>query len=95
MRGNVRTDAVQPAGKPDQSEPAWYQSYFSALLESNQNRARVKIELARKTLQNRILELTFNSIPSNSGEVQDLQNALTYLRLLLEHIGKEKTSRWR
>ena len=86
----MRTDFTQPAANTDQTQPAWYQSYFSALLESNQNRARVKIEQARKTVQERILELRFDSIPGNSGEVQDLQNALTYLRLLLEHIGKEE-----
>ena len=86
---------MQPAAKADHSDPPWYQSYFSALLESNQNRARIKIEQARKTVQDRILELKFNSIPSTSGEVQDLQNALTYLQLLLEHIGQEEPPRWK
>lgn len=87
MEQNVRMDATQPA-------PAWYQSYFSAILETNQNRARAKIEQASKAVQDRIIELQFNFNPNNSREIQDLNNALTYLQILIEHIKRDESTLW-
>jgi hypothetical protein len=77
-----------------QAPPAWYQSYFSAILETNQNRARAKIEQASKAVQDRIIELQFNFNPNNSREIQDLNNALTYLQILIEHIKRDENTLW-
>jgi len=94
VRENVRMDRVEPTTKANEPGPAWYQSYFSAILETNQNRARVKIEQARKAVQDRIIELQINFNPKNSREIQDLNNALTYLQILLEHIGSDANQLW-
>ena len=93
MRENLRTDATQPASGTEKP-PAWYQSYFSAILETNQNRAHAKIDQARKAVQDRIIELKFNFNPNNSREIQDLNNALTYLQILLEHISRDEKTLW-
>jgi len=82
-------DTPRTDTEPAQSSPTWYHSYFSAILETNQNRAVVKIERARTSVQNRIIELQFGKTPTQAREIQDLNNALTYLQILLEHIGKE------
>lgn len=94
MRGNVRMDAKQPGSTADQPGPAWYQTYFAAILETNQDSARAKIEQARNDVQDRILELRFNSTSHNSREIQDLDNALTYLQILLEHIRRDDSTLW-
>jgi len=68
--------------------PAWVQSYFMAVMESNRNRALPQIELAQKAIHDRVEEL--RSHPAgDAGELQDLNSALTYLGILLQHIGKE------
>jgi hypothetical protein len=87
-------DGTPPATRADQPGPAWYQSYFSAILETNQNRARLKIEQARKAVQDRIIELQMNFSPNHSREIQDLNNALTYLQILLDHIGNDGNALW-
>ena len=87
-------DGAPAARRADPPNPAWYQSYFSAILETNQNRARLKIDQARKAVQQRIIELQMNFSPHNSREIQDLNNALTYLQILLDHIGKEGNTLW-
>jgi len=70
------------------SAPAWVRSYFVAVMESNRQRALPQIELAQKAIHARVQEL--RSYPSsNSGELRDLNSALIYLGILLQHIGAE------
>ncbi|HZQ94597.1 MAG TPA: hypothetical protein VFA67_06275 [Candidatus Sulfotelmatobacter sp.] len=75
------------AGKRS-GEPAWYQSYFLAMVEHDRNKALLEIEKARNAIRERTLELQ-HTPPSNPREVQDLVNALTYLGILLMHMGTE------
>ena len=63
----------------------WRDLYFAAVLESDQQRALMKIVLARKVLHTRIDELQCCS-PESGDEVRDLHCALMYLEILLIHI---------
>jgi len=80
MRGTKRRARVH------RSKPCgWYQIYFAAVLETDQNRALVKIERAQQAMRARLVEL--KRIPlQDSIEVQDLDSALTYLRILLASV---------
>lgn len=68
--------------------PAWVRSYFVAVMESNRDRALPRIELARKAIHARVTELRADPL-SNPGELEDLNSALIYLGILLQHIGRE------
>lgn len=69
-------------------EPGWYRIYYTALLEGDRQRARAKIDRAQKAIHQRLAELGA-AVPSTEREPQDLQNAQTYLGILLQHIGSE------
>lgn len=69
-------------------EPGWYRVYYTALLEGDRQRARAKIDRAQKAIHERLAELHAD-VPSSEREPQDLQNAQTYLGILLQHIGSE------
>lgn len=73
------------------SQPEWYQAYFEAMVERNRNQALVGIERARHAIQERTLELRYMT-PSNPREMQDLVHALTYLGILLMHMGSDTGS---
>jgi hypothetical protein len=66
----------------------WYQLYFAAVTEANENRAILQIDRARKAMQDRLVELQ-HAERSDGGELQDLNNAMTYLAILLQHVGQE------
>lgn len=66
----------------------WYQLYFAAVTEGNESRAVLQIDRARRVMQDRLLELRRAKV-ADGGEVQDLNNALTYLAILLQHVGRE------
>lgn len=57
-------------------------------MESNRQRALPQIELAQKAMHTRVAELR-NDSSIDSPELQDLNSALTYLGILLQHIGQE------
>jgi hypothetical protein len=87
--------AVFPMREPRQrSRPAelddsgWYQLYFAAVTEGNESGAVLQIERARRAMQNRLVELRCAK-GADGGELQDLNNALTYLAMLLQHVGRE------
>jgi hypothetical protein len=69
-------------------EPGWYRIYYTALLEGDRRRARAKIDRAQKAIDQRLAELGA-AVPSTKREPQDLQNAQTYLGILLQHIGSD------
>lgn len=66
----------------------WYQLYFAAVTEGNERRAVLQIDRARRVMQDRLLELR-SAKGADGGELQDLNNALTYLAILLQHFGPE------
>lgn len=65
----------------------WYQLYFAAVTEANESRAVLEIERARQAMRNRLAELQGGEL-SDGGEIQDLKNAMTYLAILLRHVGR-------
>jgi hypothetical protein len=73
-------------GRPDAS--GWYQLYFAAVTEGNESRAVLQIERAREAMQDRLAEL-LRARGADGGELQDLNNAMTYLAILLQHVGRE------
>jgi len=63
---------------------------LSAVLEADEQKALIQLERAINILQDRLVRLRRN--PSeNPQEVQDLNSALTYLRLLLDNINPDYT----
>lgn len=66
----------------------WYQLYFAAVTEGNEGRAVLQIDRARRVMQDRLVELR-GAKGADGGELQDLNNALTYLAILLQHVGRE------
>ena len=68
--------------------PEWYRTYFTALLEADERRAFIQLERAAKAIEDRLVQLRYGA-PEGPEETQDLTNALTYLRLLLENIKPE------
>ena len=70
--------------------PDWYQLYFAAVLEADDSKTVVQIGRACKAIEDRLSELRCGSL-DNPHEVQDLNCALTYLRLLLQNINAEGT----
>ncbi len=80
------TQSANSVTKADSAN--WYVIYCAAMLESDRNRALVRIESAQQAIQNRIAELRF--VPAKSArEVSDLSNALTQLGILLEQLDYE------
>jgi hypothetical protein len=69
-------------------EPGWYHAYFVAMCESDRKRALLEIERARLAIQKRLGELR-RLPPGDPQEMQDLTSALTYLGILLMHVGKD------
>ena len=80
-----RRQRSRPAGPNDSG---WYQLYFAAVTEGNESRAVLQIERARRAMQDRLVELR-RAEAADGGELQDLNNALTYLAILLQHVGRE------
>lgn len=78
----------QSAGTTKSSSSPWYQIYFAALLESDQRKAARLIECARGAIYDRLDDLRLTT-PNHPRELQDLGSALTYLGILLDHIGDE------
>jgi hypothetical protein len=78
-----RSESIVAPKIPD---PEWYRAYFAAMVETDRNRALLEIQKARIAIQERTRELRHNQ-PSNPREIHDLINALTYLGILLSHLG--------
>lgn len=66
----------------------WYQLYFAAVTEANERKAVLQIDRARQAMLNRRVELQRTRDP-DGVELQDLDNAMTYLAILLQHVGRE------
>lgn len=78
----------KPAKSAPSFQPAWYEAYFIAVVERDRNKALLEIDQARHAIEQRCLEL--RQLPASSPrEYQDLAHALTYLGILLSHIGSE------
>lgn len=78
----------QSAGAARLGASGWYQLYFAAVTEANEGKAVLQIDRARQAMQNRLAELQRARRP-DGGELQDLNNAMTYLAILLQHVGRE------
>ncbi len=76
-----------PAGPP---LPEWYQLYFAAVLEADESKTPGKIGRACQAIEDRLTELTSEAL-DNPHEMQDLNCALTYLKLLLQNIDTDGT----
>ncbi len=63
----------------------WREAYFAAVLETDGCHAMLKILSARKTMQDRLLELRAASTISPE-ELRDLHSALTYLDILFSYL---------
>lgn len=79
---------LESAPTKNSCEPAWYRTYFIALVEQDRDKALLEIDHARIAIENRIVELGHLSA-GDPNEMQDLSNALTYLGILLMYIGSE------
>jgi len=73
--------------------PGWYRTYFSAVVESDREKALSEIARAQKAIQERVAELRHTPL-NNPRERQDLDNASIYLGILLQHIGKTGSLLW-
>ena len=83
---------MQSIAKPDvrraSSNPDWYRSYFLAMVENDRDKALIEIGRAHKAIQERLTELRRAPV-NDPREMQDLASAITYLGILLLHIGDE------
>ena len=64
------------------SRQPWYEAYCIAMLQTDENKVFDDVEYARKTIEARVAELSFDS-SSSSYERRELQDALRYLTMLL------------
>lgn len=80
--------SVQSARTSRLDTSGWYRLYFAAVTEGNESRAVLQIDRARRVMQDRLVELR-SARGTDGGELQDLNNALTYLAILLQHVGRE------
>lgn len=68
--------------------PNWYQLYFAAVMEADESKALQQIGRACRAIEDRMIELRCNPL-DNPHEIQDLNCALTYLKLLLQNLDAE------
>ena len=80
---------IRPGTSPAAAAPQWYQMYFAAVLEADEWKALIEMERADSAIRDRLHELA-GSGPENAHEVQDLNCALIYLRLLIESMDERK-----
>jgi hypothetical protein len=66
----------------------WYRLYFSALVETDRNKALPQIERAQEAIQGRCVELS-QIPPENPREMLELNKAQNYLGILLRNVGSE------
>jgi hypothetical protein len=69
-------------------QPEWYHRYFLAMVENDKDKALIEIDHAHKAIQERLLELRRDP-SAHMREMQDLASAITYLGILLMHMGNE------
>ena len=83
---------MRSTAKPDvrgaNSNPDWYRSYFLAMVENDRDKALIEIAHAHKAIQDRLAELR-RAPADDPREMQDLASAITYLGILLLHMGDE------
>lgn len=68
------------------SSSDWYKLYFSAVVETDRDKALPQIERAKEAIQDRYVELT-GAPGRNPREVLDLDKAQNYLGILLRNVG--------
>lgn len=69
-------------------QPEWYHIYFLAMVENDRDKALLEIAHAHKAIQDRLAELRRGPC-EDVREMQDLASAITYLGILLIHMGSE------
>ena len=79
---------VHPATSPAPQTPEWYEIYFAAVLEADESKALIEMGRAGDAIKDRLRQLS-SSVAENAREIQDLNSALTYLRLLLQNMDTE------
>ena len=72
------------------SRQPWYQAYCVAMLQTDENKVLRDVEHARKVIEARVAELSFD--PSNRFECAQLHQALHFLTMLLECCWREESS---
>jgi len=85
MQFAIHVPATPPPIAPT---PEWYQVYFSAVLETDEGKALIEMVRASEAMEDRLRQLS-SSATGNAEEIQDLNSALTYLRLLLQTMKSE------
>jgi hypothetical protein len=73
---------------PSERTAAWYGSFCEAIREHDRRKALGQIDRAQIAVRKRLQELR-NSSQENANEAQDLENAATYLSILVLHIASE------
>jgi len=79
---------VQASASPAVPAPEWYHAYFTAVLETDEGKALIKMGRASRAIEDRLRQLS-GSAAENAREIQDLNSALTCLRLLLQNMDSE------
>jgi hypothetical protein len=82
---NTAMQASRVKASPTTPLPEWYNTYFLAVIEADEEKALIRLERAERVLQHRQIQLQ-SSAPEDPQEPEDLDCALTYLRLLLENM---------
>ncbi|MFY9741534.1 MAG: hypothetical protein WA252_21125 [Candidatus Sulfotelmatobacter sp.] len=71
-----------------QNNPNWYSLFRAAILESQLEKVLPQIDRARDAISVRMSEL--QSVPaSNHRETTDMSDALRYLAILSQHVGRD------
>jgi hypothetical protein len=91
MRAAMHQSQLDQRSRPVAVEPGWYRLYYQALTEGDRSKAITKIERAERAIHERFFDL-HTTPPSTPREPQDLRNALTYLGILMQHIGSDSGS---
>lgn len=82
MTNEIRGKAVRP------KNPKWYSLFREAILEPKREKVIPQIDRARNAISLRMSELQ-SLPPNNHRETSDLDDALRYLAILSQHVGRD------
>ena len=68
----------------------WYEAYCVAMLQTDQNQVLRDVEYARKVIEARVAEISFD--PGGNSEREELYHSLHFLTMLLECCWREEAS---
>ena len=74
------------------SRQPWYQAYCAAMLQTDEHKVLRDVGYARKAIEARVAELSFDS--GGSHEREELQQALHFLTMLLDCCWRENGSNY-